>query len=276
MMPPLEFLEEVAREAGEILMRHHGRLSRVHKKGARDLVTEADREAERHILARICDRFPGDGIIAEESLPESRRAHRLWIIDPLDGTTNFVYRIPHFAVSIAFYLEGRPLLGCVFNQRLDECFTAARGGGAHKNGGRISCNGTTRLSEALLATGFAYRREEKADSNLQHFVDMVLLARGLRRLGSAALDLCYVAEGVLDGFWELHLSAWDVAAGALIAAEAGALVTDFDGEGEWLFGGRIVAAPAELSAEIRRVLLAADPRDLPGPLYRPQRRLLEE
>ena len=265
MNPDVAFLSEVAREAGEILLKHWGRLESVEKKGARDLVTVADRESEAHIVARIRDRFPGDAILAEEGHSEQRATSRLWIVDPLDGTTNFVHRIPHVGVSIAWCAGGEVTVACVHNPLLDECYTATRGEGAMLNGRAIEASGTSELSEALLATGFHYQREFQPDSNLQHFVDFGVKVRGLRRLGAASCDLCYVADGRFDGFWELWLAPWDVAAGGLIAEEAGCVVTDFDGGDGWLFGRRIVAANATLGPKIREVLAAAESARLPGP-----------
>jgi myo-inositol-1(or 4)-monophosphatase len=249
-----KFIEDVAREAGAALMKHYGKLVRVDKKGRRDLVTAADRDAEALVLARIRAQFPGDAILSEESLSTQKMAPRLWVLDPLDGTTNFVHRLPHFAVSLAFYEAAEPVAGCVFNPLLDECYAASRGGGAFLNGSRISCSKQTDLAECLLTTGFHYKLEQLQDNNLQHFIDLALQVRGVRRLGSAALDLCYTADGRYDGFWELHLAAWDVAAGVLIAQEAGCLVTDFSGGADWLFGGRVLATNPTLHGKILQVL----------------------
>ena len=269
MRPNARDLERIAREAGDVLMRHLGALERVEKKGARDLVTAADRESEDLVVRLIRESWPQDAILAEESLSTVREADRTWIVDPLDGTTNYVYGIPHFAVSIAYLEDGRPEVACVFNPALGECFTAERGQGASLDGASLRCRQEAELSEALLVTGFAYRREELQDSNIQHFVDFAYRARGLRRLGSAACDLCYVARGWYDGFWELNLAPWDVAAGGLVAREAGAAVTDFGGGENWLHGGQIVAANPRLAGRIREVLAAADPDRLAGPRYRP-------
>jgi myo-inositol-1(or 4)-monophosphatase len=249
-----EFVEEVAREAGATLMKHFGKLTRVDKKGRRDLVTAADRDAEAVVLSRIREAFPGDAILSEESSPDQKMAPRLWIVDPLDGTTNFVHRLPHFGVSLAFYEGGEPVAGCVFNPLLDECYAARNGGGAFLNGSPLACSRQTDLKECLLTTGFHYKLEQLQDNNLQHFIDLALEVRGVRRLGSAALDLCYTADGRYDGFWELHLSAWDVAAGVLIATEAGCRVTDFSGGRDWLFGGRVLATNPTLHAQILKVL----------------------
>lgn len=269
--PDVGFVEEVARAAGEILLKHHGALERIEKKGARDLVTAADEESEALVIERIRDRFPDDAILAEETMNTEARAPRQWIIDPLDGTTNFVHRIPHVAVSIAWCEDGVPTVACVHNPILDTCYTASAGDGAFLNGTRVTASDTAELSESLLATGFHYHRESQPDSNLQHFVDFGYRVRGLRRLGSAACDLCYVAEGRFDGYWELWLSPWDVAAGALIAREAGCVITDFDGGDDWLFGRRIVAANPVLAERIREVIASADPDRLPGPQWKGER-----
>ncbi len=250
----LEFTERTAREAGTVLMRHFGRLDRIDKKGRRDLVTAADREAEALVIERIRAAFPGDAILAEETLSTQGPAPRLWILDPLDGTTNFVYRIPHFGPSLAFYEGGRAVAGCVYNPVLDECYTAAAGRGAKLNGRPIGTGRAAEVSEALLTTGFPYRVDVLPDNNLAQFSAFAVVARGLRRLGSAALDLCYTADGRYDGFWERHLSPWDVAAGALIASEAGARVSDFNGGEDWLFGKQIVAANPDLHARMLEVL----------------------
>ena len=253
---PAAFLEEVAVEAGAVVSRWYGRIEEVGRKGVRDLVTVADREAEAHVIARIREAFPGDAILAEETLSTQGMADRLWVLDPLDGTTNFVHRIPHVAVSLAFWEGGRPTAACVFNPILGERFTATAGGGARLNDKPLRVSATSELREALLATGFHYRMEQTDDDNLQHFVDLAKKVRGLRRLGSAALDLCYVADGRYDGFWELHLSPWDVAAGGLIVREAGGVVTDFRGGDDWLMGKSIIAATPSihglLAAEINR------------------------
>ncbi|MSR74440.1 MAG: inositol monophosphatase [Planctomycetes bacterium] len=263
MSAELVWLSSLARRAGAVVLEHAGLVS-VEKKGARDLVTAADRASEQLILAGIRERYPHDHILAEESCPETAVTGRVWIVDPLDGTTNFVHGIPHYAVSIALVDNGEPLLACVFSPKLGECFTAERGAGSFLEGQRLCVSDTSQLSEAVLCTGFHYRMEQKADSNLQHFCDFAPLTRGLRRLGSAALDLCYTAAGRYDGFWELHLAPWDVAAGALVASEAGAVVTDFRGAGQWLAGGQIVAANWTLNPAMCAVLQNADPRRLPG------------
>lgn len=265
--PGLEWVEALARQAGEVLKSHDRRRVAVERKGRRDLVTAADLESERFIVGSIRAAYPGHRIIAEEGHDRGVYAVEAptWIIDPLDGTTNFVHGIPHVAVSIAFWSGGRPVLACVLNPILQECFTAESGRGAWLNGDPVTVSGTDRLEDALLGTGFHYRREEQPDSNLEHVADFLYKVRCLRRLGAASLDLCYVAASRLDGFWELWLSPWDVAAGGLIAAEAGARVTDLLGGDGWLFGGSIVAAGPPLHRAMMDVLRSANPERLPGP-----------
>jgi myo-inositol-1(or 4)-monophosphatase len=261
----------LTQEAASILARFDRKGIGFRKKGGRDLVTAADLASEEFLLQRIRERFPDHRIIAEETSSEHGTDLRqpTWILDPLDGTTNFVHGLPHCAVSVAFYCDGAPTLACVANPRIPECFSAERGRGAFLNGERIQVAETEHLSEALLATGFHYRREEMPDSNLAHVSDFLFRVRCLRRLGAASLDLCYVACGRLDGYWELWLSPWDVAAGGLIAEEAGALVTDFSANDRWLFGGEVVASNPKLHREILHVLRDADPSALPGPQFQP-------
>ena len=263
MTDPSAFVEEVAREAGTVLMSHFGKLTRVDKKGRRDLVTAADRDAEALVIRRIRAGVSGrrDPLGGDRS-PTQKMAPRIWIVDPLDGTTNFVHRLPHFASrSPSTKGESRSRAACS-TRSSTSATPRRRGGGAFLNGARISCSRQTELYECLLTTGFHYKLEQLQDNNLQHFIDLALQVRGVRRLGSAALDLCYTADGRYDGFWELHLAAWDVAAGVLIAQESGCLVTDFSGGTDWLFGGRVLATnpdPPRQSAPGPDPLLADPP-----------------
>ncbi len=254
------YLESMARSSGAILMEHFGHLSAqdVDFKGCRDLLTKADRASESHILAEISRLFPEHACLAEESgshggstLGESGY---LWIVDPLDGTTNFVHQIPMFAVSIGVFHGGLPLAACVFAPRLDELFLSGLGQGATLNGGPISVSGTEDLISAMLATGFAYKIDELEKDNLNHFGSLIKKTRAIRRCGSAALDLAYTACGRFDGFWELHLSPWDVAAGALLITEAGGVVADFSGGDNWLHGGEIVAGNKTIVSSLRNEL----------------------
>ena len=250
----LSVARRAALDAGDLLLGYLGRLSSAQvssKSAARDLVTEADVAAERLIVARLREAFPTHRIEAEEEIHDAQDDAPRWFLDPLDGTVNFVHQIPAFAVSLALYVAGEPQIAVVHLPRFGETFTAIRGLGARLNGGEIHVSKATDLGESILATGFPYRRNELRHSNLENFNRFFYRVRGMRRMGSAALDLAYVAAGRIDGFWELHLSPHDVAAGALLVREAGGVVTDADGGENWLRGGTIVAAGPGIHETIR-------------------------
>jgi myo-inositol-1(or 4)-monophosphatase len=220
----------IARSAGELLKEAYYQPREIDTKSSTiDLVTQADRASEAMILSALKERFPDHNILAEESSPTTAGAGLTWIIDPLDGTTNFAHGFPVFAVSIALWDEQGPLLGVVYDPLREECFAAIRGQGATLNDEPIHVSGVKNLNEALLATGFPYDRHTAEDNNVASFGAFIRKAQGVRRAGSAALDQCYVACGRLDGFWEMRLHAWDVAAGILIVREAGGKVTDYQG-----------------------------------------------
>jgi myo-inositol-1(or 4)-monophosphatase len=239
----------VARTAGDVLMDLYGELQGVESKGDIDFVTEADRQSEDYLRDSIGRSWPNDGILAEEEgeSPASGSGYR-WIIDPLDGTTNFLHGYTDFCVSIGLERRGRVLFGCVVAPYRDEVFHATRGGGAFRNGVRIHVSRVTSLSGALLCTGFPYNRREIVDELLEKVRRALMTSHGFRRSGSAALDLCNLAVGRLDGFWEQGLKAWDLAAGSLIVTEAGGSVTGFDGGTHDLFGGRTLASNESLRA----------------------------
>ena len=252
----LAVAESAAREAGALLLERFGRIDRSRvktKSSARDLVTEADLASERLLVARLRERFPGHAIESEEEVSDARRpaGGARWFLDPLDGTVNFVHGIPAFAVSMGLWSDAGPEVAVVHLPRLAETFTAVRGGGARLNGQPIRVSETAALGDAILATGFPYRRNELPNNNLANFGRFFLDVRDLRRMGSAAMDLAYVAAGRIDGFWELHLQPHDVAAGTLLVREAGGIVTDADGGEDWLRGGHIVAASPRLHEAIR-------------------------
>ena len=227
-------VEAVVR-AGRLQLAKFGTGVRVDKKGAIDLVTEVDVEVERMFRALVAGRFPDHDVLAEElGAGHNRGARHRWVFDPLDGTTNFAHGYPRFAVSIGVEHEGEPAVGVVYDPLLDECYHARAGGGAFRNGRPIGVSRETAFDRALLATGFAYDKREN-DDNLTEFRAVLKSARELRRDGSASLDLCYVACGRLDGYWEHKLKPWDVAAGGLIVREAGGRVTDRSGGGAWTF-----------------------------------------
>ncbi|MEM9380837.1 MAG: inositol monophosphatase family protein [Planctomycetota bacterium] len=264
--PPAEASREVvveavdaAHDAGRLLLSLLGRLDgdvvRT-KSSRRDLVTEADVGSERLVVERLRRVAPDHSIEAEEEVEDARTDGPRWFLDPLDGTVNFVHGLPLFAVSIALYVGARPLFGVVHAPRLGETFVGAAGCGAwllqpDAAPVRLRVSGAETLGEAILATGFPYRRGEVEHSNLENFGRFFQDVRGLRRMGSAAVDLAYVAAGRLDGFWELHLSPFDVAAGALLVREAGGEVTDAGGGEDWLRGGQIAASSPGLLPAIR-------------------------
>jgi myo-inositol-1(or 4)-monophosphatase len=244
----LAFAVETARSAGEVVLGHADFVPRQAPKlkGIRDPVTEADLASERHIVTALRERCPEMAIFAEEETRDELGDGPTWYVDPLDGTVNFSQCLPFFAVSIALYVGGEPLVGVVHAPRLGETFAASAGGGTTLNGQPVRVSAKTALIDSVLATGFAYRRHELEDDNVGHFQDFVLDVRGMRRAGSAALDLAYTAAGRLDGYWEPHLNAFDVAAGALLVREAGGLVTDMQGGSAWLHGGSIAAGPGPI------------------------------
>jgi myo-inositol-1(or 4)-monophosphatase len=224
------------------------------KSSGRDLATAADLASERAIVARLRSAFPDHAIEAEEETSDALGAGPRWFVDPLDGTINFVHGLPVFCVSIALYVGDVPEVAVVHLPRLGETFHAVRGEGAFHDGRRIHVSAAADLSESVLATGFPYRRGELEHDNLANFSGLFYDIRGIRRLGSAAADLAYTAAGRLDGFWELHLSPFDLAAGALLVREAGGIVTDADGGEDWLRGGHILAAgPAVHRALLGRI-----------------------
>jgi myo-inositol-1(or 4)-monophosphatase len=221
---------DAARAAGQMLRSEVRGARRIAYKGTpTNLVTEMDARAEALILARLGEAFPDDAILSEETGSRPGRSGRRWIIDPLDGTTNYAHGLPIFAVSIALEVERRVSVGVVYDPNLDELFSAERGGGAWLGDTRLAVSATPALGEALLATGFPYTIRETRDTNLPEYAAFSLKARGVRRLGSAVLYLSWLAAGRLDGYWELRVGAWDVAAGSLFVEEAGGRVTDLRG-----------------------------------------------
>jgi len=232
--PTLDDLILLARQAGEILRLGCGKAHQVEYKGIINPVTEVDQQSEAFLLEAIQRRFPGDRIVAEENGEVAGDADSLWFIDPIDGTVNFAHGLPIFSVSLAYARRGELQFGVVYAPQMDECFAAARGEGATLNGRPIRVSATTELDRSLLVTGFPYHIRTTTENNLNWYAHFALRSQGVRRLGSAALDLCYVAAGRFDGYWEKFVEPWDVAAGALIAREAGARVTAYDGTADIL------------------------------------------
>jgi myo-inositol-1(or 4)-monophosphatase len=239
----LEVATEAALTAGAIINKYRGNLTQIDQKGRLgDLVTVADREAEACIIEILQRHFPTHSILAEETGKyENSDAEYLWIIDPLDGTTNYAHQYPFSAVSIGLVVNGLPLVGVIFDPFHQELFRAATGLGATRNRQPIQVSAVGQLADSLLVTGFAYDRQETTDHNYREFCYLTHITQGVRRGGSAAIDLAYVACGRLDGYWERGLSPWDLAAGVVIVQEAGGLVTAYD-QGDFILNsGRILA-----------------------------------
>lgn len=252
------------RAAGDVLLHYAGREKQIELKGRADLVTVADRESEALIVGAIRKRYPGHAILAEESgLVEAGsdgvRGPR-WIIDPLDGTTNFAHRFPVYSISIGFEAAGRLECGVVFDPVRNELFHARRGGGAWLNEDPIGVSDVSDLPDALLLTGFPYGFRERPDEPLSLFRSFLIESQAVRRAGSAALDLCYVAAGRSDGFWELGLRPWDTAGGVTILREAGGRVSDFSGGPFSVDGREIVASNGRIHEAMLRVLSGVSSR----------------
>jgi myo-inositol-1(or 4)-monophosphatase len=247
-----EFLthaSRIARQAGDLLMPYFRRRVKVEYKGEVDLVTEADRASEAFIIGELRKRFPDHGIVAEEGGGQAGSSGYRWLIDPLDGTTNFAHSFPIFAVSMALEKDGEVIAGVVFDPTRDELFGAAKGSGASCNGQPIRVSSVVRLEEALVATGFPSRKRHK-NPNIHFYHQMNMRTHGVRRPGAAAIDLAYVACGRLDCFWEFHLHPWDVAAGKLLVQEAGGCVTDTEGETHRVDGASVLATNQALHSQM--------------------------
>ncbi len=248
---------EAAQAAGEVLNELFGRVNRVSKKGQIDLVTEADVQAEKAVLDIITAHFPHDSLLTEEAGEQRHLPDRVWHIDPLDGTTNFAHAFPVFAVSIALEVEREVVLGVVYNPYANELFEAVTGMGAFLNKNRIRVSQVSELGEALLATGFPYDIHERPRRVLAPFGELILLAQGVRRPGSAAIDLCYVAAGRFDGFWEPGLKPWDTAGGSIIVAEAGGRLSTYEGEDFTPYQRTVVASNARIHDALRNAVTSA-------------------
>ena len=244
MKPTLFDIEQLARGAGAILRDGYNKEHQVSYKGVIDLVTEIDHASESFLIKEIQSRFPDSHIVAEESGETQGSNEGIWYIDPLDGTVNYAHHIPLFCVSIAFAYDGSVKLGAVYDPLRDEMFTAERGKGAFLNGKPIHASATTELQKSLLVTGFPYDTWNTEKDNFKNFEKLAKTTQGVRRLGSAALDGCYVAAGRFDGFWELTLKPWDIAAAGLIAEEAGARVTATDGKPDYISSPQSILAAA--------------------------------
>ena len=256
MHPMLNIAVRAARVAGTIIMRGYENRDDLHleQKGDNDFVTQIDKEAEQAIIHKIQQSYPDHAFIGEESGETGTNTEFTWIIDPIDGTTNFIKGIPHFCVSIALLHKGRLEQALIFDPIRSELFTAGKGAGAQLNGYRIRVNKPKDLSNTVLSTGFPFKNKQQMPAFNQTFCDIFAQAGDIRRTGSAALDLAYVASGRFDGYWERGISAWDIAAGELLVREAGGIVTDFKGNNDPMYAGEIVAAsPKVLQGLLKHV-----------------------
>ena len=251
-----EFLCELLVQAGERLRKKFGHVKSIHhKSGSRiNLVTNVDEEIEKFVKSQIKKRFPKDSILAEESELENADSPQRWIIDPIDGTTNFAHGLSLFSISIGVELEGEVIAGGVIDPIHQELFFAQKGKGATLNGKKIRVSRTRKLSKSLLATGFPYDVHKHPEKSLPFFNAVIQKAQGIRRLGSAALDLCYLAMSRFDGFFEVFLHPWDTAAGCLILQEAGGVATDFQGRPYSIYQREIAASNGRIHEEMIRIL----------------------
>jgi myo-inositol-1(or 4)-monophosphatase len=257
-------IEAVVR-AGEIQMAHFGRAMRVDKKGTIDLVTEIDLEVERGFRGTIAERFPNHAVLGEEFEAQGDReavAPYCWVFDPVDGTTNYAHGLPIFCSSLALEIDGAPVVAAIYDPNRRELFTAERGQGAWLNGAPIRVSSASTLIDSLLCTGFPYNVQQDAGELVGVFAQFLGVSRAVRRLGSAAIDLVYVAAGRLDGFWEHQLQPWDVSAGALIVEEAGGRVTDLEGGDFRSRGGSVIASNGHIHEQMVRTIRAF--RERPG------------
>lgn len=246
---------DIAKSVGAFIRRERQTFSynKAEVKGLNDLVSYVDKSAEEQLVDLLAALLPGAGFITEENTRNEKKAYN-WIIDPLDGTTNFIHGIPCYAVSIALEHEGAVILGVVYEVAHDECFSACKSGGAFLNGKPIAVSERKNLSESLIATGFPIYNFSRLDAYLKALTLLMKSTHGLRRIGSAATDLCYVACGRMDAYFEYNLNAWDVAAGALIVMEAGGNICDFSKGNNWLFGREVIATNKYLQAEFETLV----------------------
>jgi myo-inositol-1(or 4)-monophosphatase len=251
---------DAAREAGRFLKYSVGKVTTIEtKKGEeRNLVSDIDRGSEKKIIDMIRRHYPTHAILAEESGASASTADYRWIIDPLDGTTNFLHGVPVFSVTIALEHKGELVAGVTYDPNMDELFTAEKGSGAFLNGKRLRVSTTDQLINSLLITGFPYDIAKNPDHAVEHFVHFLMEGQGIRRLGSAALDLAYVAAGRYDGFWEVNLNPWDMAAGILLVTEAGGKVTDFAGRPSDIMRRQVLASNNVIHDAMLRILKKTD------------------
>jgi myo-inositol-1(or 4)-monophosphatase len=246
---------QIAEEAGEIIREGFGKKFMVETKGSlTNLVTEYDKKSEIAIINFIRKEFPGHSVLAEESGSHKSGAEYLWVIDPLDGTTNFAHGLPIFSVSIGVQKNNETIFGVVYDVMREAIYSSEKGSGAFCNGRKLKVSTNDDIQKSVLVTGFPYNVEENPDNAFEHFISFLKNARAIRRLGSAAIDMCYVAEGVFDGFWEVFLHPWDLCAGKLLIEEAGGVVSDFEGNPINIYSKQILATTNELQNKMISIL----------------------
>ena len=264
MHPMLNIAVKAARRAGAIINRASqdiGTLT-IKSKNFNDFVSEVDVAAERAIIDTLKDAYPTHGFLGEESGSTSHQSDFIWIIDPLDGTTNFLHGFPQYCVSIALQHKGEITQAVIYEPNRNDLYTATKGRGAFLNDKRIRVSKCDKLQDALIGTGFPFRDFKYLDDYLSMFKSMIQKTTGIRRAGSAALDLAYVANGSLDGFWEIGLSAWDIAAGGLLVREAGGIVTDLSGQSGWLESGNLLVACPKIHDDMQATIASHIPATL--------------
>ena len=255
-MTDVDIAMEAARRGAKVLLQYWQQLSKedAHLKSRHDWVSRADRESEKAIVDCIHELSPGDAFLAEETGAAAGKSDRTWVIDPLDGTSNYLQHFPVRSISIGLQKKGEAVAAVVYEPLREIFFTAERGAGAFRNGERMQVSDQATVEGSFLATGFPFRAQEFVSTYVKIFEDVVRRAKGVRRAGSAAIDLAYTAAGIFDGFFELHLSPWDVAAGALLITEAGGVVSDFSGGDRWLRRGNIVGATRGMHEDLLRLI----------------------
>ncbi len=246
---------QVSHEAGEIVREGFGKNFNVeYKTNEANIVTDIDKASEKHIKEFIRKKYPSHSILAEEGGETKNNPEYLWVVDPIDGTTNFAHGLPIFSVSIGLQKNGETIAGVVYDVMQDVTYSAEKGGGAFANSKKINVSTNDKLSRSVLVTGFPYNISDNPGNALEKFSELTKASRGIRRLGSAAIDLCYVAKGVFDGFWEVYLHPWDICAGKLIVEEAGGLVTGFKGEEIDIYTKQILATNGPIHERMKEFL----------------------
>lgn len=256
-----KFAVSIAREAGAVLMEYFHKEHTIDFKGRIDIVTDVDRRSEEMLISRITAAYPDHDIITEESAGKQLGNRARWILDPIDGTTNYAHGFPFFCVSIALELDGEIIIGVINSPVLQEVFVCEKGKGSFLNGERLAVSPTEDLAKSFLATGFPYDIAQNPYNNINYFSGMALQSLAIRRAGSAALDLAYVATGRFDGFWELKLHPWDTAAGWLLVREAGGTITQMSGDDYFLESPTILASNGKVHRQMIDALGAIDPLD---------------